>query len=72
MFLFFFNFHNEVNKRLNKPVMSYKNAAKKYLCGRTSLRDGVEDEGPKTFTFILGMALVVLLIYVYFFRRRRK
>lgn len=67
MFLFFFNFHNEVNKRLNKPVVSYKNAIKKYSFdhgGRASLEGS---KGP----FILGMALIVLLIYVYYFRRRK-
>lgn len=67
MFLFFFNFHNEVNKRLNKPVMSYKNAVKKY-----SFDQGVST-GPfalrASLHWVLGMALIVLLIYVYFFRR---
>jgi Erv1 / Alr family len=31
LFRFFFEFHNDVNKRLNKPLMSYKSAHEKYF-----------------------------------------
>lgn len=31
LFKFFVDFHNEVNKRLNKPIMSYEDAYKLYL-----------------------------------------
>lgn len=68
LFTFFFNFHNEVNKRLNKPLMKLEDALKKYNVPKDIYNhyfSNIMTSGNKNgfiIFFILGFVLTFFLL----------
>jgi hypothetical protein len=72
LFTFFFNFHNSVNLRLNKPLMKFEDALALYNFEGDS-------KVPKTHSFFdvnfkVGLSLTALLVFIvalFFFMRKK-
>lgn len=65
LFLFFFNFHNFVNKRLNKPLMDIKDALKKYFIPKDEYQlYNVTSSNVESFSFLM---IILPLLFVALF-----
>ena len=68
LFTFFFNFHNEVNKRLNKPLMKMEDALNAYSVSKDQFNQYlsiISTSGNKNgfiIFFILGFVLTFFLL----------
>ena len=73
LFTFFFDFHNAVNKRLNKPYMSIKNALEKYHVPKEDYHLFVSSNNHNGWTKYHTLIFVILgLILAYLFFRFRR
>lgn len=68
LFKFFFNFHNNVNKRLNKPLMKIEDALKQYGIPSEDYKDYNLQRRPTEGIKYGGGLFILLLIFLFVFK----
>jgi Erv1 / Alr family len=73
LFNFFFNFHNRVNERLNKPTMKIEDALKQYHIPKEEYvlysSHGTSSHGTEESSNVLNFSIVVVIILCIFWLR---
>lgn len=70
LFTFFFNFHNSVNQRLKKPLMTLKDALKMYHVPKEEHAIYLWNYVPSTSNYILYLTVTIILIIVLIYLSR--